>query len=283
MHKKKRTVILIAAFLAVLAIPIVAQGASTSLNDLAAKVNRLIRKTRYLSAVTGKIAARYVTFAPGTTGLGTTNLQTAVTKLASQVTAQKQADNIVYANSASGLSATTLQDAVDEVGVGLPELLKGAGSLQPTTWKGYGYSSGSNPLVNGLVSKTAEITVTFTPTSETSGTFTSAPLYVFAPAGGDFFSKKYGDTTNTLGGISRCGTPASAPNGGIYPTGTFSGKYEITDDFMAWSAPTSSTHENCVVPDQNGNSYARLSEISTKGTTLYITNSAGNQMILQKQ
>lgn len=281
---RKRVIVgsIVVLFVAALIPVFRAQGAGVSLGSLATKVNILIKKTRYINAISGKIAARYVTFAPGTTGLGT-SLQAAVTNLALQVARQKQATNIVYANSVSGLTSTTLQDAVDEVGAGLPELLKEAGATQPTTWKGYGYSAGSNPLVNGLISKTVEMTATFTPTSETAGTFTSSPLYVFAPAGGDFFSKKYGDTTNALGGISRCGTAASAPNGGIYPTGTFAGKYEITDDFMIWTAPTSSTHENCVVPDQNGNSSARLSEIATKGTTLYITNSAGNQMILQRQ
>lgn len=196
-----------------------------------------------------------------------------------------------YDNSVSGLQAKTYKGAIDELGISVKQLIGGSSlkaasatsvkvsSLDPTTWKGYGYSSGINPLVNGLVSKTQEITVTFTPTSSTTGTFTSSPLYVFSPSGFDLFSKQYGDTVNTLGGISRCGTPASAPNQGMYPTGTFDGKYEITDDFMIWSAPTSSTHTNCVVPEQNSNSYSRLSEISSKGTTLYI----GNQMILTRQ
>lgn len=199
-----------------------------------------------------------------------------------------------YNNKASGLKATTYQGAIDELGVSVKKLIAGApikatgNSVQaaatgPTTWKGYGYSSGTNPLVNGLVSKTVEMTVTFTPTTTSTGTFTSTPLYVFAPSGFDFFSLKYGDIVQTPGSISRCGTVASAPNQGMYPTGTFAGKYEIIDDFMIWTAPTSSTHANCVVPDQNGNSYSRLSEISSKGTTLYITNSAGNQMILTRQ
>lgn len=200
-----------------------------------------------------------------------------------------------YDNSISGLKAKTYKGAIDELGISVTKLIGGssvkatsvssvkASSLESTTWKGYGYSYGLNPLVNGMVSKTAEMTVTFTPTSSTTGTFTSSPLYVFAPAGGDLFSRQYGDVINTPGGISRCGTPASAPNGGNYPTGTFEGKYEITDDFMVWTAPTSSSHSNCVVPEQSSNSYSRLSEISSKGTTLYINNSTGNQMILTRQ
>ncbi|MBI4414653.1 MAG: hypothetical protein HY566_00250, partial [Candidatus Kerfeldbacteria bacterium] len=72
MNTRKRVVIgsIAVVFLASLVPVFRAQSAGISLGSLATKVSILLRKTRYINAVTGKIAARYVTFAPGTTGCG---------------------------------------------------------------------------------------------------------------------------------------------------------------------------------------------------------------------
>jgi len=266
-HRKNILILSLATvLLVVMVLPVDAAG-TTTLSALATKVQQLITKTSKL-AKDGTMKATYVK----------------------------------YDNKKTGLTASTAQAAIDELGMTVKRLIAGAKvtttkasstgvramststtSLKPTTWKGYGYSYGLNPLVNGMISKTAEITVTFTPTSETTGTFTSSPLYIFSPSGYDFFSIKYGNTTQEVGGISRCGVPASAPNGGMYPTGTFGGQYELMDNFVIWTAPTSSTHENCVVPQNNGYFYSKPSEIRSQGTTLYITNSMGDQIILEQQ
>lgn len=250
MHKNKRTTIIVAALVAILALPIVAQGAGTSLSDLAAKVNRLIRKTRYLSAVTGKIAARYVTISKTNTSLTTTNLQMAIEQLDDTITSQqtaitnqKQAANIVYANTASGLSATTLQAAVDAVGAGLDELLlkKGEvadGTLPTTTWKGYHYSYGnaSDPAV-----QSDEISLIFSPTSASAGTFTITPKYAF-----DFHGSSLGT----------CGS-----------TGPYTGNYELVEGMIYTFLTKNASGASCA------SSIVATTEFSTKGkTAVFVTN-----------
>jgi hypothetical protein len=151
-------------------------------------------------------------------------------------------------------------------------------SSDSTTWKGYVYEI--NPLDNGLVKKTQEITVTFTPTSATTGTFTTSPLYVFSVAGDHLAYIKNGVTT------SDCGTPLSGYSyaNGNYPTGTYGGKYELVGDFKIWTYPTSSTNADCIVPPTNWvNSYSHPGDISTKGTTMTITNDNSTQVILERQ
>lgn len=242
MNTRKRVVIgsIAVVFLASLVPVFRAQSAGISLGSLATKVSILLRKTRYINAVSGKIAARYVAFAPGTTGLGT-SLQAAVTNLALQVTRQKQAENIVYANSVSGLSASTLQAAVDEIGVGLSELLlkKGEvaeGTLPTTTWKGHRYSYGTktDPAL-----ESAEITLTFTPTDASHGTFTSSPLYAF----------------DANGSSNGCGV-----------NGTFYGNYELVESMLFAYVTSSAANPNCE------SSIVATSSFTVKGKTVNFIN-----------
>jgi len=197
-----------------------------------------------------------------------------------------------YDNTVSGLKAKTYKGAIDEIGISVSKLFKGtplkavsASSVQTAStdssiWKGNGYVYTTNPLTNGLVKKTQDITVTFMPTSNTGGTFTSTPLYAFSVAGSHLAYTVNGVVT------SACGTPLSGYTfaNGNYPTGTYSGNYQLIGDFKIWTFPSASNHTDCVVPPTNWtNSYSHPSSISTKGTTMTITNDDGTQLILERQ
>lgn len=93
--------------------------------------------------------------------------------------------NIAYDNSASGLTSTSVQGAIDELGIKLSKLVSGGAlaaagdfskaTLSATTWTG---------TVKYLCDATsdlgqADLTVTFTPITETSGTWTSTPFNAF--------------------------------------------------------------------------------------------------------
>lgn len=93
---------------------------------------------------------------------------------------------IAYSNSASGLTATTVQGAIDELATTLGKAVSGGSlvtgasgvkvaALTATTWKGYAYYiDGSSHFITA-----PEVTLTFTPTSETQGTYTSTPYNAF--------------------------------------------------------------------------------------------------------
>lgn len=197
-----------------------------------------------------------------------------------------------YDNTISGLKAKTYKGAIDELGISVSKLIGGTSlkvsstalvkttSVDTTTWKGNGYVYTIDPLTNGLVRKTQDITVTFTPTSGTTGTFTSTPLYVFSVAGSHLAYVKNGVTT------SDCGTPLSGYSfaNGNYPSGTYSGKYQLVGDFKIWTFPTASSNADCIVPPVSWtNSYSHPSDISTKGTKMTITNDDSTQIILERQ
>lgn len=238
---KYRSIIgLLAVLLLVVAVPVFAAQAKPTLSSLAQQFQKLAAKVKYMTSK-GTLPAKYVTYVSGTTGLGTTNLQMAVTTLADKVTVQKQADNIVYANSASGLAAVTLQDAVDEIGIGLPELLlkKGEvaeGTRPTTTWKGHRYSYGTktDPAL-----ESAEITLTFTPTDASRGTFTSSPLYAF----------------DVNGSSNGCGKD-----------GTFNGNYEIVENMLFAYVTGSAANPNCE------SSIVATSSFSVQGKTVHFVN-----------
>jgi len=200
MTKKQKvlTVVLSAVLVGIIALP--TDAAQETLSGLAVKVKAITAKVANLNK-NGKLAAKHVT----------------------------------YANKKSGLKATNVQAALDEVGTTLSEALsKGtvsaagvrATSLSSSIWKGNYYTAGDS---SDLAKPSSEVTVTFTPTTATAGTFTSESYYAFAPIGGG------------LKGTESC--VISSP----YPTGTFSGKYEIVGDQILYTHVTSSTaaHADC--------------------------------------
>ena len=93
---------------------------------------------------------------------------------------------MAYSNTASGLASTTVQGAIDELATTVGKAVSGASlvssaagvkaaALIATTWKGYAYYiNASSTFVTA-----PEVTVTFTPTSETQGTYTSTPYNAF--------------------------------------------------------------------------------------------------------
>jgi hypothetical protein len=191
---------------------------------------------------------------------------------------------IVYDHTVSGLSATTIKGAIDELGVSLKNLINGSelsaaggtqkvAALPTTTWTGSAYYASTLPLQNGLTAQTSTITVTFQPTSDTTGTFTSSPLYVFNPKGSSF--EHVGHV-----GSNYCGNSAS---GITYPEGTYQGNYQIVNDFLVWTTPTSSTNANC--QPITGFSYTSdFSTIAKHGESMYLSNpNLGEQVILTRQ
>jgi hypothetical protein len=101
--------------------------------------------------------------------------------------------SMAYDHTVSGLTATTVKGAIDELGVKLGNLIGGAAftatagvhkaALTATTWKGnfYSYNKGTSDTNPCTYSTSEEITVVFTPTTDTAGTFTSTPFYAFHP------------------------------------------------------------------------------------------------------
>jgi hypothetical protein len=206
--------------------------------------------------------------------------------------------NAKYDNRDSGLTAKTYKGAIDQLGMSLSKLLKGSGlkvsskSTKTTassttaantssTWSGYAYISTTNPFGdNPVVTKTQKITVTFTPQTDTTGTFTSTPLYVFA-VGGDHLAFNLGGGSYTV-----CGRSALTGYGigANLPTGTYGGKYEVVGDFKIWTFPTSAVNSPCAAPAEGWfGSYSHPSDISTKGNTMTLTNDDGTQIILTRQ
>lgn len=94
--------------------------------------------------------------------------------------------SLAYTNTTSGLISTTTQGAIDELGMPLQKLLTGtpvsatglkaSAVVSATTWKGYAYD-----ICASAFRKSAEITIVFTPTSETEGTYSVSPINVFEP------------------------------------------------------------------------------------------------------
>ena len=95
---------------------------------------------------------------------------------------------IVYNNASSGLTAATVQDAIDELGSTTSNAISGGSivgatadfnsAISATTWKGNAFGiNGSG--TSGAFFTTTEVTVVFTPTSATVGTFTSTPFNAF--------------------------------------------------------------------------------------------------------
>lgn len=97
--------------------------------------------------------------------------------------------NVAYDHTASGLAATNIKSAIDELATSLSKAITGgslvssasgvkAAALTATTWKGYAYLIVGDG-VNGVFTTTPQVTVVFTPTSETEGTYTSSPFNAF--------------------------------------------------------------------------------------------------------
>lgn len=139
------------------------------------------------------------------TSAGTTTLAALVSKvkrIAKDGTMKAQF--VKYGNTSSGIKSTTVQGALDELGTALSKRITGSqktaaatsiramtNSFESTTWtgtaSGYFKTAGANDA-EGLVAcadatytwkDSKDITVTFTPTSETSGTFVASPYYPF--------------------------------------------------------------------------------------------------------
>jgi hypothetical protein len=103
--------------------------------------------------------------------------------------------DIAYDNSASGLEATNVQDAIDEIGTRLTNAISGIGAasgkplgeaLSGSTWEGYEYTlqctgGDTPPYVTTCTgyTKSSRKTITFIPTSETTGTWESSPGNLF--------------------------------------------------------------------------------------------------------
>ncbi|MFH0853487.1 MAG: hypothetical protein V1853_03715 [bacterium] len=152
--------------------------------------------------------------------------------------------SIEYDNSRSGLAAITVTGAIDEIGRTFGDLILKTGELsagvyETTTWTGYHYAHGSasDPAV-----QSDEGTLTFTPTSASTGTFTSEPFYAFDYVG-------------------------SSLDGCTGRDGVFSGNYEIVAG-MLFTYVTSSTATGCTA-----SSIVATSAFSTDGETVtFVTN-----------
>lgn len=256
--KKAIIVSTLAAFLLVVAVPVFGAQAKPTLSSLAQQFQKIAAKVKNMTSK-GTLPAKYVT----------------------------------YKNSDSKLEAKTVQGAIDEIGIALSQLIAGAdidnvgaqsllpddpatpsvdeSLLKETTWKGYVYTAVTGPRTNGLVKKSKEVTVTFTPTSVTTGTFTSSPLYILNPIGSSF--------AYTGSGTSYCGNSIS----GTFPEGTFEGKYDIVNDFLVWSTPTKSDNASCEIFPANTTKIAStFAALSHRGETIHL-DIGGQQAILTRQ
>ncbi|MBI5405325.1 MAG: hypothetical protein HY976_03820, partial [Candidatus Kerfeldbacteria bacterium] len=194
-------------------------------------------------------------------------------------------------------SAASDQAAINALGVSINNLIGGAAvqaaststqttSLAPTTWKGLGNIYSSNPFNgNPLVTNTQEITVVFTPTSATTGTFTSSPLYVFG-VGGDHLAFDLHGTQFYSASVPYTVCSRSYFTGHSLfnpPTGTYGGRYEINGDSI-WTFPTSAVGSPCVAPPPGFfGSLSHRTGVSNHATTMTLTNEDGTQVVLNRQ
>jgi hypothetical protein len=96
--------------------------------------------------------------------------------------------DIAYDNTNSGLASTTVQGAIDELATTLSNAISGGdliassgvekAALTATTWVGHA-SLIEGDGVNGVFTTTPEVTVIFTPTTESEGTYVSSPINAF--------------------------------------------------------------------------------------------------------
>ncbi|MFA6553284.1 MAG: hypothetical protein WCT27_02555 [Patescibacteria group bacterium] len=97
--------------------------------------------------------------------------------------------NVAYDHTVSGLNATTVKSAIDELATTVGKAVSGTGlvsasagvkaaALSVTTWKGYAYYI-TDSYTNSSFATAPEVTVTFTPTTETQGTYSTTPYNAF--------------------------------------------------------------------------------------------------------
>lgn len=216
MKKKLLIGLLAVGFFAVMVLP--TQGAQYTLTSLGDQLTKIVMQVKHLKT-NGTLPAKYVT----------------------------------YDRSKTGLKSTTVQGAVDEIGVKLSKILSGnkltvagysSASLQETSW------SGATTAVRGGALVRKDITATFTPTSETEGTWTSNPYNVF-DAGSAFGSSQLGTD----------GLPYT-------PAGTYTGSYKIIGNVLLayqLTLPTGASSDDAVTKA----GYTAF--VATRGNTITFT------------
>lgn len=174
-------------------------------------------------------------------------------------TGKLPAKYVTYDNQNSGLRGKDVQAALDEVGISLAEVItkgkanvrassnktsQATSTLPSSVWKGYYYSAvGPSEIATKHFSKSEEITVTFSPTSSTTGTYTTTPRHAFNPV-----------LYNMHGGPNP-GDPltvACDPQSSAFTyAGTFEGTYQLVEDRMFF-INTNSDHAQCKVSFTSG-------------------------------
>lgn len=180
---------------------------------------------------------------------------------------------VTYNNSKSGLKAKTTQAAIDELGVSLKKLVSGGGvkaagdykvaALTKTTWKGNAQGFWVDTQGDACTFRTSkEFTVTFTPTSETQGTFTSTYYFPFKP----FFNLTDGSCTAiTIAEFERA---------------TFTGSYWISGSAIFATTDVADTN----LPGSQGyigtQTYKAIGVVDIRGNTIIISGTGSAQPVM---